>query len=127
MGRKVMIFVGCLISIAWGIAHIIPLHSVVNGFGNISIDNRRIIQMEWLNESLILIFIGIINGAVTIVKSKESVIKNVVYTTTFFLLLSMATLSFFTGFQINFIPYKLCPILFLFSGILIFQGALIKK
>ncbi|MBA7553431.1 hypothetical protein ES705_46022 [subsurface metagenome] len=50
MFRKLLIIFGGLLNILWGVSHLFPTNSVVNGFGNISIDNKRIILMEWINE-----------------------------------------------------------------------------
>ncbi len=36
----------------WGVAHVIPTVAVVSGFGTISIENRRVITLEWLAEAL---------------------------------------------------------------------------
>jgi hypothetical protein len=38
------------------------------------------------------------------------------------MLVVMAIISLFTGFKINFLPYRLCPIIFTGSAILIFLG-----
>jgi hypothetical protein len=61
-----MLYVGAGIITVWGIAHIIPVKSVVKGFGQISQDNRRIITMEWIAEGLTLCFIGVLVLLVTI-------------------------------------------------------------
>ena len=63
-----LIYIGSAIIILWGIAHIMPVRSVVKGFGSISTDNKRIITMEWIAEGLILIFIG---GLVLCVASQD--------------------------------------------------------
>jgi len=34
--------------LVWGIAHLFPTKSVVEGFGEISDDNKKIVTMEWL-------------------------------------------------------------------------------
>jgi hypothetical protein len=44
----------------WGVAHLFPTRNVVNGFGAITQDNRRVITMEWINEGATLIFIGVL-------------------------------------------------------------------
>ena len=40
---------------------------------------------------------------------------------------NLRILSIFTGFKIDFLPFKLCPFIFLISGLLIFQGFFIKE
>jgi len=127
MIKKVLVILGSLLTIIWGIAHLIPTSSVVKGFGNISIDNIRIIQMEWINEGLTLIFIGLLVSLVTILENNITKIKKIVYITSAIMLFSMAILSLFTGFKIDLIPFKLCPIIFSVSGVLILQGVFTKK
>lgn len=50
------------ITIFWGISHLFPTKKVVKGFGEISVDNKRIITMEWIIEGATLIFIGTLRG-----------------------------------------------------------------
>jgi hypothetical protein len=38
MFRKVLIMIGGLLTILWGVGHIFPTNSVVIGFGNLTID-----------------------------------------------------------------------------------------
>ena len=113
-------------SIIWGIAHLIPTGDVVKGFGNISADNRRIITMEWISEGLTLIFIGMLVQVIAIINKTGNKIFNPVYLIASVMLLAMAVLSLFTGFKIDFLPFKLCPVIFSISGILIMIGAFIK-
>ena len=127
MMRKALIIVGGLLTIIWGIAHLFPTDSVVKGFGNISADNIRIISMEWINEGFTLIFIGLLVIIVTIFNRNNSVVAKSVYLLSFIMLSAMAVLSLLTGYNIDFIPFKLCPVIFMFSGLLIFQGMFQKK
>lgn len=124
--RKNLILLGGLLTIIWGIAHLIPTKSVVNGFDNISINNIHIITMEWITEGLTLIFIGLIVIIVTIVSTSPSKVLRAVYLLTFVMLAAMSVLSFFTGFKVDFLPFKLCPVIFLTSGVLIIQGYFTK-
>lgn len=52
--------------IVWGVAHNIPVKSIVWSFGEISKNNKLIISMEWIAEGLLLIFIGVINIMITL-------------------------------------------------------------
>jgi CHASE2 domain-containing sensor protein len=126
MSRKLLIIFGGLLNILWGVAHLFPTNSVINNFGNISIDNKKIILMEWINEGFTLIFIGLLVLAVTIANKENNKTLKIVYIAASIMLFSMAILSLFTGFQIDFIPFKLCPVIFSVSGILILQGAFRK-
>jgi len=120
--RKKLILFGGLITIIWGIAHLIPTSSIVKGFGNIPADNANIITMEWITEGLTLIFIGFLTIVVTILSDSPNKVAKAVYLLTFVMLVAMSVLSLFTGFKVDFLPYKLCPVIFMTSGILIIQG-----
>lgn len=123
--RKALIIIGGVLAILWGSVHLIPTDAVIKGFGNISSDNTRIITMEWINEGLTLIFIGALATGITIFKFRHVKPAGFVYCACFCMLIIMAIVSLFTGFGINFLPYKLCPVIFSLSGALIFQGAFI--
>jgi len=127
MKRKLLIYMGGLLTIIWGIAHLFPTNNVVSGFGNISVDNIRIIKMEWINESLTLIFIGLLTIAVTLLNEMNHMVTKAVYVLTYLMLSAMSVLSLYTGFEIDFLPFKLCPIIFTVSGLLILQGAFTKR
>jgi CHASE2 domain-containing sensor protein len=126
MVKKLLVIIGGLLNVAWGAAHLFPTAAVVKGFGNISLDNRRIIFMEWINEGLTLIFIGLLVFFITILNKETGREIKIVYTAAAIMLFSMAILSLFTGFKIDFVPFKLCPIIFTGSGLLILQGAFKK-
>jgi hypothetical protein len=125
--RKLLVYLGGSFSIIWGIAHLFPTGNVIKGFGNISVDNVQIIKMEWINESLTLIFIGLLTIIVTITNNNETKVIKGVYLLTFLMLIAMSVLSLFTGFKIDFLPFKLCPLIFMVSGIMILQGVSIKE
>ena len=126
MVKKLLVIIGGLLNVAWGIAHLFPTLSVVKGFGDISMDNQRIILMEWINEGFTLIFIGLLVFFMTVFNKKNSRANKIVYMAAAIMLFSMAVLSLFTGFRIDFIPFKLCPLIFIGSGLLIMQGAFRK-
>lgn len=122
MTRKTFVIIGGILNILWGIVHLFPTRSILKGFGDISIDNQRILLMEWINEGLTLIFIGSLVIVVSILDHNNGKPLKAVYLLTFIMLLSMAILSLFTGFNIKFLPFKLCPIIFIVSGLCIVQG-----
>ncbi len=43
MLKQVLLYSGSAFILFWGVAHLFPTRSVVSGFGEISIDNKRII------------------------------------------------------------------------------------
>ncbi|MGD2100473.1 MAG: hypothetical protein PVG35_23100 [Desulfobacterales bacterium] len=122
MLNQVLIYAGSAFIAFWGIAHLFPTKSVVAGFGDISVDNKRIITMEWLVEGVALIFMGTINAVVTAIDLTSS-ISLAIYFSSAVALIALALISFFTGFKISFLPYKLCPVIFTTSAVLILLGA----
>ena len=108
----------------WGVSHLFPTRNVVEGFGDISKDNKHIITMEWINEGATLIFLGMLTISITLTDPTGST-SVMVYWFVFAMLLVLALISLFTGFKVNFLPYKLCPIIFGFSALCIVLGMLI--
>jgi len=124
MLNQILFYAAGISVIIWGIAHMFPLKSVIKGFGDISTDNKRIVMMEWIMEGAALIFIGILVITITIF-GEPLVTKKLVYYLSVVMLIAMSVISIFTGFKINFIPFKLCPVIFTFSAVLIFLGIVI--
>ena len=125
MANQILLYIGSALTFIWGIAHLFPTRSVVQNFGDISLDNKRIITMEWIVEGISLIFIGVLVGAVTIVDPVSAVSK-VVYVVSICGLLVLAMVSLFTGFRISFLPFRLCPFIFTASAVLILIGVLLQ-
>ena len=121
MLQLVFLYLGAGLTLLWGIAHLFPTKSVVEGFGEISLDNRRIITMEWIVEGVALIFIGLLVGVVTFIDPVSSV-SQAVYGLSIIGLVALAIVSVFTGYKIDFIPFKLCPFIFTGSAALICIG-----
>ena len=120
----VMIYLGAALTALWGIAHLFPTGSVVKGFGAISVDNQRIITMEWIVEGVSLIFIGTLIASVTFIDPIGTVSKAVFLVSAIGLFV-LASVSLFTGFKVNFLPFKLCPFIFTASALLILVGGLL--
>ena len=123
MLNQVLFYSGSAFISFWGIAHLFPTKSVVAGFGEISVDNKQIITMEWIIEGIALIFIGSIVAIVTAIDHTSS-IALVIYLSSVVVLIVLAIVSFFTGFKISFLPFKLCPVIFITSAVLIILGGL---
>jgi hypothetical protein len=124
MVNLVLLYLGAAFTAIWGISHLFPTRSVVKGFGTISVDNQRIITMEWIVEGVSLIFIGVLVAMVTIIDPTNSV-STAVYLLSALSLLVLAMVSLFTGFKIKFLPFRLCPVIFTVSAILIVSGGLL--
>lgn len=121
MLNHILLYVGSALPFVWGIAHLFPTKSVVEGFGDISLENKRIIMMEWIIEGVALIFIGVLVATVTYADYSSS-ISRLVYWLSFVALNSLSAVSVFTGFKVGFLPFRLCPFIFSTSSILIILG-----
>ncbi len=121
MANQAFLYAGSVLLLFWGIAHLFPTKNVVEGFGDISLDSQRIIAMEWIIEGVSLIFIGLLVASVTFV-DYTSLVSKTVYRISFLMLVALSVISIMTGFKINFVPYKLCPAIFITSAILIILG-----
>lgn len=123
MLNTILLSIGGFSVLLWGISHLFPTASVIKGFGDISTDNRRIILMEWITEGLALIFIGVLVLLVTFFGDRESSTARIVFATSSSALVVMALLSLFTGARIKFLPFRLCPVIFTVSAVLIQFGS----
>ena len=124
MSSLIFIYTGAALTIIWGVSHLFPTKNVVKEFGDISEDNRNILTMEWINEGATLIFIGVLLTGVTIIDS-ASLVSEYVYILSIIMLLALAVISLSTGYKVNFLPYKLCPLIFTGSAVLVFLGMII--
>ncbi|MHC4184276.1 MAG: hypothetical protein ACYSR0_13095 [Planctomycetota bacterium] len=124
MVNYVLLYSGALLPFVWGISHLFTTRSVVKGFGEISLDNKRIITMEWIIEGVAHIFIGAVVASVTYIDYTNTISK-AIYWISFVMLNTLSVISYFTGFKINFLPFKLCPVIFTSSSILILVGCYI--
>ena len=124
MLNLVLLYAGAALPLIWGVSHLFPTKNVVAGFGEISLDNKRIITMEWINEAVALIFIAALVFAVTLI-DPTSTISKTVYWLSFVALNTLSVISLLTAFKIKFLPYKLCPVFFTTSSVLILLGMLL--
>ena len=122
---QVLLYVGAAITIIWGVAHLFPTKSVVKGFGDISADNKHIITMEWIIEGVALMFIGFIVAGASIIGIDHKVSVFIFFSSSVMLIV-LAIISLFTGFKVNFLPFKLCPVVFSASALLIIVGWLMS-
>jgi hypothetical protein len=125
MTGDILLYIGSAVIIVWGIAHIMPTKSVVNGFGSISQDNRRIITMEWVAEGLTLCFIGLLVLFITLLSESGSQVSDVVYWASGAMLLAMAGWTLATGARTSIVPIKICPAVKTIVAILFLVGSLV--
>ena len=124
MLNQILFYVAAALTVLWGLSHLFPTKNVVAGFGEISTDNKNIITMEWIVVGVALIFIGVLVATVTVI-DPASLVSQAVYWLSFVMLNTLSVISLFTGFKVNFLPFKLCPVIFTGSSILILLGILL--
>ncbi len=122
--RTILLYISSFFLVFWGMAHLFPTRNVIRGFGDIAADNRKILAMEWINEGATLVFLGILVLTITLTDPAHAVSK-LVFICVFGFLNILSMISLFTGFRVNFLPYKLCPVIFTGSSILILLGGII--
>ena len=109
MVSDILLYIGAVIITLWGIAHIIPNKAIVNGFGAISEDNKKIITMESIAEGITLCFLGVLVILVTSLSDSQSQAAYIVYLACAVMLLVMAILTSVTGARTPAVWYKICP------------------
>ncbi len=117
-----LLYVASVLTGLWGIAHLFATRGVVAGFGELTADNRRIITMEWIVEGVALISTAAFVAAATAI-DLQATVSSAVYAVAMTTLLALALVSLFTGFRVAFLPFRLCPIIFTLSAVLIGLGA----
>ena len=125
MINDVLIYIGAIIIMLWGIAHIAPTKFVVNGFGSISEDNRRIITMEWIAEGLTLVFIGLLVLFITLSGGAQNPASLIVHRVSSVMLIVLAGLSLLTGARTSIVPMKICPLIKITVAILFLLGSVL--
>ena len=123
--NETLLYIGAAIIILWGIAHLIPTRAIVNGFGDISADNRKIAAMELLAEGVTLIFLGVLPLLVTILGTPASDTAYIVYLACGVMLLVMAVITALTGARTPAIWYKICPVIKTIVAVLYILGAVL--
>ena len=125
MINDILLYTGSGVIILWGIGHLIPTKSIVNGFGSISEDNKQIITMEWIAEGLTLCFIGILVLLITFSVGSQDVASVIVYWICGMMLVTMAGLSLLTGANTAIIPIKICPLVKTAVAVLFFLASVL--
>ena len=120
--NQVLLFVAAGLTGIWGIAHLFATKGAVADFGDISVDNRRIITMEWIAEGVALISTASF-VAVAAAIDPLSRVSSAVFAVAIGTLVTLAVVSVFTGFRVSFLPYRLCPFIFSLPAALIAWGA----
>jgi hypothetical protein len=116
--NEMLLYLAAGILAIWGTAHLVYTRQVVSGFGPISRDNGRVLAMEWINEGAALLFIAALLAAVALTDATSDAAQAVLWVTVV-MLNAMSAVSLFTGFRVDFIAYRLCPLIFTGASLLI--------
>jgi hypothetical protein len=125
MINTVLLSVGSVVIFLWGMAHIAATSSVVNGFGELSEDNRRIITMEWIGEGLTLCFIGTVVMLASVIACSMNPLLPIVYRGSAIMLMVLAVVSTATGARTSFLPMKICPVIKTSVAVMFLLGSLL--
>jgi hypothetical protein len=122
---SILLILGSIIAIAWGIAHIIPTKQVVASFGDISRENKLIITMEWIAEGITLCYIGILVLIITLMGFSGNQAGLIVVWLAASMLIIMAILTLFTGAKTTITPIKICPFVKILAAVLLLIGSIV--
>jgi hypothetical protein len=125
VAAEALIYVGAIIVSVWGAAHLIPTRSVVVGFGSISLENRRVLTMEWVAEGLTMLFIGALVAAVTLSAGADDAVAVLVYRMAAALLFGIGVLTALTGARTPVGWFKACPLVMATVAALLLVGSAI--
>jgi hypothetical protein len=109
--QPALLYFGSILIFIWGVGHLMPTRNVVAGFGDLSLDNTRILTMEWLAEGLTLCFLGSLVTVVAFVIGSAEPATRLVARAASGMLIVMAIVSAFTGARTPLLPMKLCPLI----------------
>lgn len=118
-----LLYLGGVLAVLWGTAHLFPTIRVVRSFDPITSDNRLILTMEWIAEGILLIFGGVLVVVMTARFGAGHVSTQTVAVGAAAMLLVLAVVSAFTGGRVDFIMYRLCAPIFVVSAALMLAGA----
>ena len=106
---EILVYVAAGLLFAWGVSHIIPTKQVVYGFGAIGYDNRQVITMEWIAESLAFWFVAIL-VTITAISSPEAGAAALTYRVSAGFLVGIGILTSLTGARTKVVWFKACPV-----------------
>jgi hypothetical protein len=107
--NDILLYGGAGIIAFWGLSHAAAIRGVQAGFGPVSVENIRIITMEWLAEGLTLCFIGVLVILTRVYGAGAELLASVIYYACAGMLLVLAGLSVLTGARTKIIPTRMCP------------------
>ena len=118
-------YIASAVVIGWGVAHIVPTREVVRSLGEVAIDSRRIMEMEWVAEGLALAFIGVSTFVLTVAAGLSDPVAVLVYRMNAAALIVFGAWTYLAGFKTNLLPIKLCPVVLTSAAALIVVATLL--
>ena len=117
---QALAYIAAVILTVWGLAHLAATRPVVASFGPISADGRRILEMEWVAESVTMLFIAALVAAVTLAGDGP---LDTVYRVSAIALLAMGALTAATGARTPVAWFKACPVVMtVCAGLILLAG-----
>lgn len=109
-GMEALAYVAAAVTGLWGVAHAIPTRQVLAEFAPITADNRRVLEQEWLAETVTMWGVATLVVVVTATASDADVTAWV-YRVAAGLLVALAVFTAFTGARTPVVWFKICPAL----------------
>ena len=115
--NDILLFGAAAFLAVWGVAHLVKTRDVVSGFGLTTVDDRRVVTMEWIGEGLTVVFLaGLIT---TVALAGLGTTGRAVLWLSVVMLNVMSAVSLATGFRVDVIAYRLCPVIFTGTSLLV--------
>ena len=109
MIHDILLSLGAILILSCGSIHIFLTKSIINGFNNMSEENKKVTFMEWIVEGLTLYFISILVLFITLSGLSEEFVSKVLFGASFVLLLIMTILSLMTVINLRIDDLTLQP------------------
>jgi len=105
----VLMMIAGIIILLWGVAHMVPTRSVVDGLGLYDLDSERIVTMEWVAEGFTLIFLGVLLMFLAPYVAVGNTVARGATLLSVLMLVAMAIWVGATGARTEMIFFKICP------------------
>jgi hypothetical protein len=105
----ILAYVAAGVVFLWGTAHLVPTRQVVEGFGDLSRDNRLVITMEWVAEALAMWLVAALVVVIAAV-GKDAATGALVYRVCAGFLVVLGAWTALTGARTPVVWFKACPV-----------------
>jgi hypothetical protein len=115
---EILAYVAAASLFAWGVSHLVPTKRVVSGFGLIGFDNRQIITMEWIAESLAFVFVAVLVASTALTGAPADTAA-LIYRVSAGFLVGIGVLTTLTAARTEVVWFKACPVVMGVSALLL--------